>query len=147
MPDRRCVYCGCSDAHACVIDVEQLPRELVAALEPHERERGTIACSWVQRDPPVCSAPRCVTALAHDRPRLVAIAAGARPVTCRHCRTETVYLVPHPHPSARKHGRLIAVTVNVRLGIAPTATTPGQGIPHARRCSAGVRRLPEVRRG
>lgn len=146
MPELRCVYCGCSDSRACVIDIDHVPRDMAILLEPHEKERGSVACWWVQERPPVCSAPRCMAALAHDTPRLVPIAPGARPVKCRHCQTEEVYLVPHQHPSARKHGRLISVTVNVRLGIAPTETTPGQGIPHARRCSAGARRMPEVRR-
>jgi hypothetical protein len=66
MPKKRaCVFCGCTEDRACVLDVAKLS----------SRERGIlrdtcgdftgdlVGCRWISLDPPVCSAPACAKRL------------------------------------------------------------------------------------
>lgn len=68
----RCQYCGCTEDRACrVKTLDQPPsiRQLIAAqsLEAGVRMPLVTGCAWVQHDPPVCSAPKCVEAFAADQ--------------------------------------------------------------------------------
>lgn len=61
MKERACVYCGCTEDRACIVPVADLsPRDQrTAATFGALSVAGTIACWWISKDPPVCSAPAC----------------------------------------------------------------------------------------
>jgi hypothetical protein len=50
----RCIYCGCDELHACVIEqVRECPS---ADWSPAVQ----VGCSWVRMNPWICSAPACL---------------------------------------------------------------------------------------
>lgn len=53
--ERRCIYCGCTDSRACLIDIDDAQSIDTADSAFSDQ----VACSWLSLDPPVCSAPTC----------------------------------------------------------------------------------------
>lgn len=69
-PTLACIYCGCTDDHACIVPIEDFDSPAIRAAQERFLESvgalgqvksATVACWWISKDPPVCSAPACVT--------------------------------------------------------------------------------------
>lgn len=55
---RRCIFCGCTETSACQLTLEEAGLE-EAHDQPAYAGELHVGCSWLQLNPPVCSAPAC----------------------------------------------------------------------------------------